>query len=63
MKVKDFVKRLNEIGFDENTELHFGSVIKMKCYKKFEIESIEDERFNSNENVISVDFDDRTVLQ
>ena len=61
MKVKEFIQQLNEIGFDDNTELHFGSIINMKCYKKFEIESIEDEMFNSNKNVISIDFDDRTV--
>lgn len=61
MKVIELIKQLNEIGFNENTELHFGSVVDMRLYRKFEIESIEDERFNSNENVISIDFDDGTI--
>lgn len=61
MKVKEFIGVLEKIGFDENTELHFGSVVDMRLYRKFEIESIEDERFNSNENIISIDFDEGTV--
>lgn len=62
MKVKEFVEHINSIGYDDNTEIHFGSIINMKCYRKFEIESIEEEKFNSNQNAIAIDFDDRTVL-
>ena len=61
MRVKEFISRMNEIGYDDDTELHFGSVVDMRLYRKFEIESIEDERFNSNENIISIDFDEGTV--
>jgi len=62
MKVVDFLKYLNDIGYDANTELDF-EVFNHKYGKGliFHVETIIDEREYSDQNTISVEFEDGLI--
>ena len=62
MRVVDFIKEINELGYDENTELDF-EVTSHKYGKGliFHIETFVDEREYSNQNIISVEFEEGLI--
>lgn len=62
MKVVDFLKYINDIGYDENTELDF-EVFSHKHGKGLilHFETLVDEREYSDQNTISVEFEEGLV--
>lgn len=64
MKVVDFINKLEELGYDENTEINFGECDYNGNWYKFRIEEFENEGadgisvlFYENEEYIRSAFD------
>lgn len=67
MKVKDLISQLQDMGFDESTELRFGYLKTIKgCtfpqYNEFQLKQLYDERqCDQSPNMISFDFKQESI--
>ena len=54
MKVVEFIKKIEELGYNENTEIDFGIFDYDGEWYKFKVEEIEDSDREANIDIIGV---------
>lgn len=61
MKVIEFIKRIEEIGYDENTELTFGCYDKNGEFYYLKLDTLDDDGFCYGEDLDGYPYDNREI--